>query len=108
MAMTATAIGLVSCAEPVKRAAVFAPARAGAPFEQAGKVELHEGQPCTSQIMFDFRGRGADTVWLAASMRETKVLTQAARTNHRVHVYGTWRRGKEPGCSYVSVTRVRL
>jgi hypothetical protein len=57
--------------------------------------------------MFDFRGAGS-TVWLAAPMHETKILTDAAKKNRRVHISGKWRRGGQSNCSYVEVTNVEV
>jgi hypothetical protein len=76
----------------------------GSRFEAAGRVLLHAGQPCTSQIMFDFRGK--KVVWLAAPKRETAVLTEAAKHKRKVHVAGIWKRGAHAGCAFVEVTRV--
>jgi hypothetical protein len=41
-------------------------------------------------------------------MRETKILTDAANKNQRVHISGRWRRGGESNCSYVQVTSAEL
>jgi hypothetical protein len=76
----------------------------GSHFESVGRIRLHAGQPCTPQIMFDFRGKSV--LWLAAPKRETAVLTDAARHNRKVRVSGVWRRGAHPGCAFVEVTRV--
>ncbi len=98
---------LASCTQPEK---IAAPAKAtprGSRVAAVGKVTLHAGQPCTSQIMFDFRITGARSiVQLAAPMRETKLLTEAANRNRRVRIWGNWQRGPEPGCNYVNVTKV--
>jgi len=57
--------------------------------------------------MFDFNARGSSRpVYLAARMREGKILTDAANGNRSVHVSGTWQRGKAKGCSYVNVAEV--
>ena len=79
----------------------------GLHFDQVGRVTLYAGEPCTPQIMFDFHGAGS-TVWLAAPMWETKILTDAANKNQRVHVSGKWRRGVQSKCSYVEVTTAEL
>jgi hypothetical protein len=98
-----------SCAEPSKTAAVEKPAATGSRFDAIGRVTLHVGQPCTPQIMFDFRRpRSTSAVWLAAPMRETTILTDAANRRSRVHVVGKWRRGGRTGCSYVDVATVDL
>jgi hypothetical protein len=95
-----------SCAQPPKPGALDKASPVGSRFDGVGRVTLHAGQPCTSQIMFDFRTTSSNTVWLAAPMRETKILTEAASRRHRVHISGKWRRGKQTGCSYVDVTKV--
>lgn len=67
---------------------------------------MHPGQPCASQIMFDFRITGARSIFqVAATMRETKVLTEAAKQNRRVRIWGNWQHGAA-GCDYVHVTKV--
>jgi hypothetical protein len=99
--------GMAGCAQ-VKKAPVQARAAAfGSRFDQVGRVTLFAGEPCTSQIMFDFHGAGS-TVWLGAPIRETKILTDAAKTNSRVHISGKWRRGGQPNCSYVEATNVEV
>jgi len=99
---------LASCAEPKKPAAVERASLAGSRFDGVGRVTLHAGQPCTPQIMFDFRATSSNTVWLAAPMRETKILTEAADRQRRVRISGKWRRGRQTGCSYVDVAEVDL
>jgi hypothetical protein len=79
----------------------------GLPFDQVGRVTMYAGEPCAPQIMFDFHG-AESTVWLAAPMHESKVLTDAAKENRRVHISGKWRHGGQPNCSYVAVTNVEL
>ena len=78
----------------------------GSRFEAAGRVVLHVGQPCTSQIMFDLRGKRV--VWLAAPKRETALLTDAARHGLRVRVSGVWKRGAHSDCAFVEVTRATV
>ena len=102
------AAGMASCAQPTKPAALEKASSVGSRFDGVGKVTLHAGQPCASQVMFDFRTTSSNTVWLAAPMRETKILTEAASRRRRVHISGKWRRGKQAGCSYVDVTKVDL
>jgi hypothetical protein len=80
---------------------------AGVRFDQVGSVKLYPGEPCTPQIMFDFHGAGS-TVWLGASKYETKILTEAAKSNRRVHISGKWRRGGQSNCSYVEVTSAEV
>ena len=72
-------------------------------FEAVGRVTLHPGQPCTPQVMFDFRGK--TIISLAAPKRETAVLTEAARHHRRMRVTGNWRHVKGGACSFVEVTR---
>jgi hypothetical protein len=98
--------GMAGCAQTREPAQVKAMA-AGLRFDQVGRVTLYAGEPCTSQIMFDFYSAGS-TVWLAAPMSETKILTDAANKNRRVHVSGKWRRGGQSKCSYVEVTGAEL
>lgn len=99
---------LVSCAQPERTAAPARASRTGSRFTSVGKVTLHAGQPCTSQIMFDFQTTGvSSTVALAAPMRETKLLTEAANRNRRVQIWGTWQRGQGRTCNYVKVTKVQ-
>ena len=108
--LAAVVMGAVfaSCAQPSKLEPVEKAAAAGSHFDAVGNVALHAGQPCTPQIMFDFhRSRSKATVWLAAPMRETTILTDAAKRRSRVHIAGKWRRGKT-GCSYVDVATVDL
>jgi len=98
---------IMGCAQVKKPAAQMKAAAIGSRFDQVGRVTLYAGEPCTLQIMFDFHGRGS-TVWLAAPMWETKILTEAANENQRVHISGKWRRGGQSNCSYVEVTGVEL
>ena len=94
--------GMAGCAEVKKPAAQLKAAAVGSRFDQVGLVRLYAGEPCMSQIMFDFHGAGS-TVWLAAPRHETDILTDAARSDRRVHVLGKWRRGGQSNCSYVEV-----
>jgi hypothetical protein len=99
--------GMAGCAQVKKPAVQVKAAAVGSRFDQVGRVTLYTGEPCTTQIMFDFHGAGS-TVWLAAPMWETKILTDAANKNRRIHISGKWRRGGESNCSYVQVTRAEL
>ena len=99
--------GMAGCAQVKKPAAQVKAAAVGSRFDQVGRVTLYTGEPCTSQIMFDFHGAGS-TVWLAAPMWVTKVLTDAANKNRRIHVSGKWRRGGQSNCGYVEVTIAEL
>jgi hypothetical protein len=101
----ATLAGLAGCAQVKKPAPQVRAAPTGLRFDQVGRVNLFVGEPCTPQIMFDFNGAGS-TVWLAAPKNQTKVLTEAAKKNRRVHISGRWRRGGQLNCSYVEVTNV--
>src|SRR3982751_413568 len=103
----AVLIGTAGCAQIKKPAAEVRAAAAGSRFDQVGRVSLYSGEPCAPQIMFDFHGIRS-TVWLAASRRETDILTSAANKNGRVHVLGRWRRGGPPNCSYVQVASAEL
>ena len=99
--------GMVGCAQIKKPAAQVRAVPAGVRFDQVGSVTLYPGEPCTPQIMFDFHATQS-TVSLAAPMRETKILTDAANKNLRVHISGKWRRGGESNCSYVEATSAEL
>jgi hypothetical protein len=102
------AVLLASCAQSERTATSARASRMGSRFSSVGKVTMHPGQPCTSQIMFDFRTTGvSSTVALAAPMHETKLLTEAANRNRRVQVWGTWQRGQDPTCNYIKVTKVQ-
>jgi hypothetical protein len=108
-AVLAMAVVFAGCAQPSKPEPVERAAAAGSSFDAVGSVMLHAGQPCTIQIMFDFRRtKSKSTVWLAAPMRETTILTDAARDRRRVHIVGKWRRGRQTGCSYVDVATAEL
>lgn len=103
-AIAVVAVALASCAQPVKTAAPAKASRTGSRVAGVGRISMHAGQPCASQIMFDFRITGArSTIQLAAPMRETKLLTAAANRNRRVHIWGLWRHVN--GCDYVEVTK---
>lgn len=106
-AAAAVLAGMAGCAQTKKPAVQVRAMATGSHFDQVGRVTLFAGEPCTSQIMFDFHGAGS-TVWLAAPMHETKILTDAAKKNRRVHISGRWRRGGQLNCSYVEVTSVEL
>ncbi len=99
--------GMAVCAEVKKPAAQAKAMAAGLRFDEVGQVSLYVSEPCTTQIMFEFHG-ARSTVWLAAPMWETKILTDAANKNRRVHISGKWRRGGESNCSYVEVTSAEL
>jgi len=99
--------GIAGCAQIKKPAAQARAVPAGLRFDQVGSVTLYPGEPCTPQIMFNFRG-SASTVWLAAPKHETKTLTEAAKNNGRVHISGKWRRGGQSNCSYVEVATAEL
>jgi hypothetical protein len=99
--------GMAGCAEVKKPPAQVKAAAVGSRFDQVGLVRLYAGEPCTSQIMFDFHVAGS-TVWLAAPRSETDILTDAARKDRRVHILGKWRRGGQSNCRYVEVTSAEL
>ena len=107
LATAAVMTGMAGCAQIKKPAAQVKATAFGSRFDQVGRVSLYAGEPCTLQIMFDFHATQS-TVSLAAPMRETKILTDAANKNQRVHISGRWRRGGEPNCSYVQVTSAEL
>src|SRR6266699_879063 len=99
--------GMAGCAQVKKPAVPVKAAVVGSRFDQVGWVKLYAGEPCTSQIMFDFHCAGS-TVWLAAPRRETEILADAAKKNRRVHISGKWRRGGQSNCSYVEATSAEL
>src|SRR6266436_2321008 len=99
--------GMAGCAQVKKPVTQARAATVGSRFDQVGRVTLFAGEPCTPQIMFGFHG-AASTVWLATPMHETKILTDAAKKDQRVHISGKWRRGGESNCRYVEVTNVEL
>jgi hypothetical protein len=108
LSIPAIAVVFASCAEPQKPQPFAIAAASGSSFNQVGKVAFYEGQPCTSQIMFVFRAGKSPSVPMAAPMRQTKILTDAAHRNRSVHVSGRWRRSKEKGCAYVEVTQIEM
>ena len=99
--------GMAGCAQTKKPAAQTKAVPAGVRFDKVGSVSLYPGEPCAPQIMFNFRSAGS-TVWLGAPKHETKMLTEAAKNNGRVHISGKWRRGGQSNCSYVEVTSAEL
>ena len=99
--------GMAGCAQIKKPPAQARAAPTGLRFDQVGSVTLFPGEPCTPQIMFNFRSAGS-TVWLGARKYETKILTEAAENHRRVHISGKWRRGGLSNCSYVEVTSAEL
>jgi hypothetical protein len=99
--------GMAGCAQIKKAPAQARAVPIGLRFDQVGSVTLFPGEPCTPQIMFNFRSAGS-TVWLGAPKHETKILTEAAKNNGRVHISGKWRRGGQSSCSYVEVTSAEV
>jgi hypothetical protein len=100
-----------SCGEPerVRPVAITAhPARAGAEFDAVGKVSLYPGESCASQIMFIFHPVRSASISMAAPFKQSKTLTYAAHDDRTVHVWGKWRSGRTPGCTYVEATGVEL
>jgi hypothetical protein len=94
--------GMAGCAQIKKPAAQVRAVPTGVRFDQVGSITLYPGEPCTPQIMFNFRS-GGSTVSLGAPKQETKILAEAAKSNRRVHISGKWRRGGQSNCSYVEV-----
>lgn len=103
----AALLGMAGCAQIKKPAAQARAVPAGVRFDQVGSVSLFPGEPCTPQIMFNFRSAGS-TVWLGARKQETKILTEAAKNSRRVHISGKWRRSGQSNCSYVEVTSAEV
>jgi hypothetical protein len=106
----AVALLLASCGEPERPRPVTVSARprAAGGFDEVGKVSLFKGESCASQIMFVFHSGRSTSISLAAPFHESKILTDAAHDHRTVHVWGKWRRGKAPGCSYVEATQVEV
>jgi hypothetical protein len=101
--------GALSNGVAAEKATVKPVAITSSHFEATGKVAMHPGRPCTSQIMFDFRpAHTRDPVWLAAHVKESKILTEAARHRRTVQVSGVWQHGQEGTCRYVNITRVTV
>jgi hypothetical protein len=98
---------MAGCAQIKKPPAQARAMPTGLRFDQVGSVALFPSEPCTPQIMFNFRSAGS-TVWLGAPKHETKILTEAAKNNRRVHISGKWRRGGQSNCSYVEVTSAEV
>jgi hypothetical protein len=103
----AALVGMAGCAQIKKPTPQVRAVPTGLRFDQVGSVTLFPGEPCTPQIMFNFRSAGS-TVSLGAPKYETKILTEAAKNHRRVHISGKWRRGGLSNCSYVAVTSVDL
>jgi len=95
--------GMAGCAQIKKPPAQARAVPTGLRFDQVGSVTLFPGEPCTPQIMFNFRSAGS-TIWLGARKTETRILTEAAKSNRRVHISGKWHHGAQSKCSYVEVT----
>ena len=103
----ATLAGMAGCAQVKKPPAQARAVPTGLRFDQVGSVTLFPGEPCTPQIMFNFRSAGS-TVWLGAPKHETRILTEAAKNNRRVHVSGKWHHGAQSNCSYVEVATAEV
>jgi hypothetical protein len=99
--------GIAGCAQIKKPAPQVRAVPAGVRFDQVGLVTLFPGEPCTPQIMFNFRS-ASSTVSLGAPKHETKILTEAVKNNRRVHISGKWRRGGQSNCSYVEVMSAEI
>ena len=107
----AIAFVLSSCAAPEKPKAALTNingAPAGSGFDQVGKISLFVGESCASQIMFVFHSGRSGSISLAAPMRESKILTDAAHDHRSVRVVGKWRHGMITDCSYVEATQVEV
>src|SRR5215467_6668341 len=99
--------GIAGCAQIKKPVPQARAMPTGLRFNQVGSVTLFPGEPCTPQIMFNFRSAGS-TVWLGAPKHETRILTDAAKNKRRVHISGKWHRGGLSNCSYVEVTSAEI
>jgi len=105
--IAAALAGMAGCAQIKKPPAQARAVPTGLRFDQVGLVTLFPGEPCTPQIMFNFRSAGS-TIWLGAPKHETRTLTEAAKNNQRIHVSGKWRHGAQSNCSYVEVTSAEV
>lgn len=103
----ALAIFLTSCAQT--ETAMAKPAST-THFEGDGRVSFHKGQPCSPQIMFDLQVATLpkQVVWVAAPHKESEILNDAVKYRRRVHISGTWKRGRDKQCNFVSVIRVTV
>jgi len=99
--------GLAGCAQTKKPPVQATAVPTGLRFDQVGSVTLFPGEPCTPQIMFNFRS-AESTAWLGAPKQQTRILTEAAKNNRRVHVSGKWHHGAQSNCSYVEVTSAEV
>jgi len=107
----AVALVLASCGEPERPKAAATTSNAGpvgSSFHQVGKVSLYPGESCASQIMFVFHTARSTSISLAAPMRQSKIMIDAAHDRRSVRVFGRWRRGKAPDCYYVEATQVEV
>jgi hypothetical protein len=103
---TAAALILAACATGNVMATTAA---AGTRFSGKGKLTFHRGEPCTSQIMYDFHPADSRAVvWLAAGAHESKKLAEAIQQRRGVRVTGIWQRGQHPGCAYVDVKKLTV
>jgi hypothetical protein len=50
----------------------------------------------------------AAPVYLAAHVKESNLLTDAARHHRTVRISGIWQRGRENTCRFVNVTNVTV
>ena len=97
------------CAQPERTASTPRVFAVGSRFEGTGKAVLHRGQPCTSQIMFDFHpAKSKSVVWLAVNAHEERQLIEAANKHRTIHIAGRWQRGKMRDCQYVSLTSLEV
>lgn len=96
---------VASCAEPKTRVTRI-PVATGSHFDAVGRLAFHQGQPCASQIMFDFDIGLGQRVWLAAGAKDEKILAAAAQHRERIRISGKWQHGRTPDCRFVSVTSV--
>src|SRR5437588_12421719 len=110
LSILAIAILFASCGEPERPrpSAVSARPRVAGDFNEVGKVSLFQGESCASQIVFVFHGARSTSTSMAAPFHVSKVLTDAAHDRKTVHVWGKWRHGNAPGCSYVEATQVEV
>jgi len=111
LSISTIALLLASCGEPERpRTATIAaqPFRGAGDFNEVGKVSLFQGESCASQIVFVFHGARSTSTSMAAPFHVSKILTDAAHDRKTVHIWGKWRKGNAPGCSYVEATQVEV
>src|SRR4051812_35780873 len=98
LALLGLAIFLTSCAQT--ETALAKPASTSH-FEGDGRLTFHKGQPCSPQIMYDFQVTTLPrtVVWIAAPHKDSELLKDAVKHRRRMHISGTWKRGRDKACT---------